>query len=72
MTASHMNRDDLVSLVTAIMEARGSEQEVDEMLNQLERSVPDPNVSDLIYYSDPELTPEQVVEAALRYKPFAL
>ncbi len=42
------------------------------MLNQLERSVPDPNVSDLIYYSDPELTPEQVVEAALRYKPFAL
>ncbi|MEV7906894.1 hypothetical protein [Streptomyces anulatus] len=67
-----MGRDDLVRLVTSIMEVRGSEEEVDEMLDLLRKNVPDPNVSDLIYYADPELTAEQVVDAAMEYRPFAL
>ncbi|MFF0570571.1 hypothetical protein ACFYT7_23445 [Streptomyces sp. NPDC004041] len=72
MTESRMERDDLVRLTASIMEARGSEEEVDEMLDLLRENVPDPNVSDLIYYADPELTAEQVVDAAMEYKPFAL
>ncbi len=42
------------------------------MLDLLRKNVPDPNVSDLIYYADPELTAEQVVDAAMEYRPFAL
>ncbi|WP_228923138.1 hypothetical protein [Streptomyces sp. DH7] len=72
MTESRMGRDDLVRLVASIMEVRGSEEEVDEMLGLLRENVPDLNVSDLIYYADPELTAEQVVDAAMKYKPFAL
>lgn len=59
-------------LVTSIMEAHGSEAEVDAMLDLLRKNVPDPNVSDLIYSAEPELTAEQVVGTALEYKPFAL
>ncbi|MEU9761555.1 hypothetical protein AB0D98_17770 [Streptomyces sp. NPDC047987] len=61
-----------MQLVAAIMEARGTEDEGDQMLELLCEQVPDPNVSDLIFYSDPPLSPEQVVEAAFAYRPIAL
>ncbi|MFB6505321.1 MULTISPECIES: bacteriocin immunity protein [unclassified Streptomyces] len=67
-----MRRDDLVQLVVEIMEARGTEEEIDRALDRLRAQVPDPNVSDLIYWSDPPLSPEQVVEAALAYRPISL
>ncbi|MFJ2899229.1 hypothetical protein ACIO87_30680 [Streptomyces sp. NPDC087218] len=67
-----MRRDDLVQLVVEIMEARGTEEETDRALDRLREQVPDPNVSDLIYWSDPPLSPEQVVETALAYRPISL
>ena len=36
----------------------------------LKQNVPDPDVSDLIYWND--LTPEEIVDRALRYKPIQL
>ena len=67
-------KEDLVELVRKILAAEGSEEEQDEMLNTLERNVPDPNVSDLIYYppEGKQLTAEEIVERALRYKPIQL
>ncbi|MER5501862.1 hypothetical protein ABT096_32310 [Streptomyces sp. NPDC002561] len=61
-----------MQLVVEIMEARGTEEEIDRALDRLRAQVPDPNVSDLIYWSDPPLSPEQVVEAALAYRPISL
>jgi hypothetical protein len=42
------------------------------MLTTLEANVIDPNVSDLIFYSDEDLSLEQVVDRALAYKPTLL
>ncbi|MBW8800336.1 MAG: hypothetical protein JF597_44240 [Streptomyces sp.] len=54
------------------MDARLPEREHDALLDGLKRSVLHPRVSDLIYYSDPERTAEEVVDQALAYRPIAL
>ena len=40
------------------------------MIFKLEQNVIDPDISDYIYYDD--LTPEQIVDKALAYKPILL
>ncbi len=41
-------------------------------MDKLERSVPHPEVSDLIFYSKREMTAEEIVAEALSYKPILL
>jgi len=67
-----MKKEELIKLVQMIMEADGTEDELDRMLFTLERNVLDPNVSNLIFYPEEELTAEQIVEKALAYKPIQL
>ncbi|MGW3957747.1 bacteriocin immunity protein [Streptomyces sp. NPDC004752] len=73
-----MTRPELVALVEGILTGEGTEEEQAELGRTLERNVPHPRVVDLIYYPRQEgfdqddLTAEQVVDAALAYKPFAL
>ena len=69
---SKLDNKELVELVKKIMEADCTEEEHNELLCLLEENVPDPEVSDLIYYHEPELTAEEVVEKALEYKPIQL
>ncbi|UBI38901.1 MULTISPECIES: bacteriocin immunity protein [Streptomyces] len=71
MTA--MERDGLVRLVRRIMDGEGaSEAEHDALVAEFERSVLHPAVIDLMYHQRPELSAEQVVDAALAYRPIAL
>lgn len=42
------------------------------MIEVVERNVPHPEVSDLIYWNDEDFTPEQIVDIALAYKPIQL
>jgi hypothetical protein len=59
----------------------GSEEEADQALREVERMLPDPRVSDLIYCpgqhplsaeaAEDDLTAERIVDLALRYEPFA-
>jgi hypothetical protein len=42
----------LIQLVTDIMNANGTESEIDSWLNTFMRNVPHPNSSDLIFYPD--------------------
>ena len=66
-----MNKDELIDLVRKIKAgAFITEEAEDEAVELLERNVPDPNVSNLIYWDD--LTAEEVVERALSYKPIQL
>lgn len=62
-------KQQLIELVRRIMNAECTEEEQDEMLDLLERSVPHPEISDLIFWDDRNLTPEEIVEKALRYQP---
>lgn len=67
-----LTREELINLVNRIIECEGTEEEIDEMIEVIERNVPHPEVSDLIYWNDEELTPEQIVDIALGYKPIQL
>lgn len=65
-----INRDQLIALVREIMNAAGTESEVDKMISLLEAGVPHPNVSDLMFWPPDgvQLTPEQIVDEALAYR----
>jgi hypothetical protein len=66
-----MTKNELIALVTEIMKPQGkSEEELDNLLGLLHKNVPHPSPSDLIYWEN--LTPEQVVDKALAYKPIQL
>lgn len=65
-----MTREELVALVDKIMKCQGSEKEIDEMIELLEKNVIDPEVTNYIFYE--ENTPEEVVDKALAYKPMIL
>ncbi|HDR3651183.1 bacteriocin immunity protein [Bacillus sp. SM-B1] len=67
-----LTREELINLVSKIVECEGTEEEIDEMIEVVERNVPHPEVSDLIYWNDEDLTPEQIVDIALAYKPIQL
>ena len=67
-----MTREELISLVEKIVKVEGTEEEIDRMLDDLQANVPYPGVSDLIYWNEDDLTPVQIVEKALSYKPIQL
>ena len=64
-----MRRDQLVALVRRLQRAEGTEEEQATWLARVERNVPDPEVSDLIYHSPAAMSPEEIVDRALAYKP---
>lgn len=66
-----MTKEQLIKLVKELYNPKGkTEEEENRLLSLLEKNVPHPNVSDLIYWED--LTPEEVVDIALSYKPIQL
>ena len=66
-----MTREELIQLVKDITTPTGkTEEEVNKLIDILEMNVPHPSVTDWIYYDD--LTPEQIVDKALTYKPIQL
>lgn len=73
MANSKLSKLKLIKLVNKICNAENKdEEELDRWLTLLEQNVPDPEVSDLIFHSDENLTPEEIVEKALSYKPIIM
>jgi hypothetical protein len=69
----HLSKDQLIELVKKICEAEfDSEAQRSEWLQLFMYNVPDPEAPNLIFYHKPELTPEEIVEKALSYKPICL
>jgi len=67
-----LTREQLIELITRLSEGDGTEQEEIEWLMLVEANVLDPAVSDLIFYREPSLSPEEILEEALSYKPILL
>ena len=59
---------ELVELVNKICNPKLHDEEVSEYIEILEANVPHPAPSDLIFWNDEDLSPEEVVESALAYK----
>lgn len=66
---NELNKEQLVLLVQKVVNCDGTEKEIDESLNLLKNLVPHPGVSDLIFHPEKEMTPEEIVDVALSYKP---
>ena len=67
-----LSKEELIALVSKLMRAEGTGRERNEWLKLLERNVPDPDMSDLIYWPKREMTAEEIVETALAYEPIRL
>ncbi|QGQ48443.1 bacteriocin immunity protein [Metabacillus sediminilitoris] len=63
-----LSKEELVELVNKICNPKLSDEEVSEYIDILEDNVPHPAPSDLIFWNDEDLSPEEVVEIALAYK----
>jgi len=67
-----MTRDELVAAVQTLMTGgTGTEAGDDELLNRVRRSVLYPEVQTLIFYSE-GMTPQEIVDALLAYRPIPL
>lgn len=66
------NYQHLVMLVRKMLNAEGTEQELDDMLTEVQGALPYAEVSNLIFWDERELTAEQIVEEALQARPIQL
>ncbi len=65
------SREQIIVIVKRIKECKyASEAEADRDIMLLEKGVLDPYVTDYIFYDD--LTPEEIADKALTYKPIEL
>ncbi|HBU84456.1 MAG TPA: hypothetical protein DEF35_22855 [Paenibacillus sp.] len=67
--SNHLN---LVEWVRKLINAEGTEDELDDMLTELQQQLPYAEISNLIFWDDRDLTPEQIVEEALAARPIIL
>ena len=63
-----LSKEELVELVNKICNPKLSDEEVSEYIEILEDNVPHPAPSNLIFWNDEDLSPQEVVEIALAYK----
>lgn len=69
-----MTRAELIELIKQIRDHRGSEEEMNKLMDSLDRSTAHPSPSNLIFWppNKQELTPEQIADEMLNYKPIVL
>ena len=61
-----LTREEIIDLVRRLIDADGDRAELEDILDELLRTLPDADVGDLIYRTHPELTVEEIVDEALR------
>ena len=61
-----MTRSDILAAVVKLYAGDGEENEDTALLNQLDNELPHSDISDLIFHDFRGLTPEQVVDEAIR------
>lgn len=65
------SKEQIIDLINQILDVENhTEEEIDRLVDKLKSGVIDPNISDYIFWDD--LTPEQIADKALSYKPICL
>lgn len=67
-----LDREELIALVETIFRCEGSEEEHEKMYELLTKNLIDPEVGNYMYWSNPQMTAEEVVDKALAFKPIIL
>lgn len=66
-----LSREEIIDLIKEITDVSGkTEEQIDGLLEKLQNGVLDPEISDYIFWSD--MTPEEIADKALEYKPILL
>jgi hypothetical protein len=65
-------RQKAIVLVRLFRSGDLEEEQIAGKLDELMRLIPNPHWGNLMFYQDPELSDEEVVEAAMAYRPFTL
>ena len=64
-------KDEIIDLINEISKCGNkSEEEIDGLIEKLEQGVLAPQISDYIFWD--EMSPEEIAEKALSYKPIEL
>ncbi len=65
------SKEQIIDLINQILDVENhSEEEINSFVDKLKNGVIDPNISDYIFWDN--LTPEQIADKALSYKPICL
>ena len=62
-------KEQLIQWVQTIIDRRGTEDEIDHLVEKFTKAVPHSAPMDLIFWDSRELTPEEIVDLALAYRP---
>ncbi|MEU8244265.1 e9imm peptide [Actinoplanes missouriensis] len=62
-------REQAIGMIHRLRDPRIPDEAAGALISELERLLAYPRVSDLLFWRTPELTDEEVVEEALRYRP---
>lgn len=68
MTMKKLDRKELINLVQEIMDYKVSEQELNSLIHLLKMNISDPDITDYIYWFEPALSAEKIIDKALAYK----
>ncbi len=65
------SKEQIIDLINQILDVENhTEDEINRLVDKLKSGVIDPDISDYIFWDD--LTPEQIADKALSYKPICL
>lgn len=65
------SKEQIIDLINQILDVENhTEEEINRLVDKLKSGMIDPNISDYIFWD--ELTPEQIADKALSYKPICL
>lgn len=66
-----LSREEIIDLIEEITDISGkTEEQIDSLLKKLKSGVLDPEISDYIFWSN--MSPEEIADKALSYKPILL
>jgi hypothetical protein len=66
------SRERALRIIAEVRDPRIPDSQAHHLLTELEQILGCPTVSDLLFWHEPELLAEEVVDKALQYRPFAL
>lgn len=66
-----LSREEIIDLIKEITDVSGkTEEQIDGLLEKLENGVVDPQISNYVFWSD--MTPKEIADKVLKYKPILL
>ena len=67
---NELSRQEIIELINQIIACEGTEQEQEALTHKLKEGVLDPEIITYVFLS--EMTPEEIADKALSYKPICL